>query len=335
MTYTSGQLIQATDYNGFVSTNASANLNAIEGTATSLGGYGYANVATVSTSGTITATQWATLVNNITTVANHQGTSITARTAPVAGNTISILSNLNTDLTTLYTNRANASASGTQFTAWTGTASKTAATGAGAAAWTITFTDTITFANSTALYSFFNSGGYLKAQWGKTSTGTVADTEWNAFIGAGGAGGVVANAVILTGAAASKTIAGLTLTGTTIRGGTGTPTTAATSTGVYALTTTAATLYKQFDTGTAYSSNYLQVTGNVNSNTSPTIVTLTTTWYDNGDANPGSTAAISGGTATSGISFGTAPTTIVTAFPPETTYLANNWGSITIASTVA
>ena len=335
MTYTSGQLIQATDYNGFVSTTAAANLNAILGTATSAGGYGYGNVATVSAAGTITATQWATLVNNLTLVGNHQGTTITSRTAPTAGNTISVLSNVNTDLTTLYTNRANAYASGTQFTAWTGTASKTTATGSGAAAWTITFTDTITFANTAAFYSFFNAGGYLKTQFGKTSTGTVADTEWNAFIGTGGAGAVVANSIVLTGAAASKTIAGVAYTGTTVRGGSGTPTTAATSTGAFALTTTAATLYKQFDTGTAYSSNYLQITGSVNSNASPTVVTLTTTWYDNGDANVGSTAAITGGTATTGISFGTAPTTIVTAFPPETTYLANNWGSITIASTVA
>ena len=172
MTYTSGQLIQATDYNGFVSTNSAANLNATLGTATTAGGYGYANVTTVSASGTITATQWATLVNNLATLGSHQGTTITSRTAPVAGNTISVLSNVNTDLTTLYTNRANASASGTQFTAWTGTASKTTSTGVGNASWTITYTDTITFANTTALYSFFNSGGYLKAQFSKTSTGS-------------------------------------------------------------------------------------------------------------------------------------------------------------------
>jgi len=335
MTYSSGGLIQATDYNGFVSTNSGANLNATLGTPTTTGGYGYANVATVSTGGTVTATQWATLINDIALIANHQGTSITARTAPVAGNTIAALSNVNTDLTNCYTNRNNAASVGTQFTAWTGTASKTGTTGSGGSSWTITFTDTITFANTAALYSFFNAGGYLKVQFGKSSTGTVADTEWNNFIGAAGAGGVVANAIIMTGAAASKTIAGLTLTGTTVRGGTGTPSTAATSTGVYALTTSAVTIYKQFDAGAAYSSNYLQINASVNSNASPTVVTLTTTWYDNGDGNTGSTAQISGGTATTGISFGTAPTTIVTAFPPETTYLANNWGSISIASTVA
>ena len=52
MTYTSGGLIQATDYNGFVSTTASANLNAVWGNSGSVNyGYGQANVPTVSVGG--------------------------------------------------------------------------------------------------------------------------------------------------------------------------------------------------------------------------------------------------------------------------------------------
>ena len=39
MTYSTGGLIQATDYNGFVSTTASANVNATWGTAISGSGY--------------------------------------------------------------------------------------------------------------------------------------------------------------------------------------------------------------------------------------------------------------------------------------------------------
>jgi hypothetical protein len=335
MTYSSGGLIQATDYNGFVSTTAGANINAIWGTASSSGGYGQANIATVSAAGTVTATQWATLVNDLSAIGSHQGTTITARTAPVAGNTITALAAVNTDITNCYTNRNNAASVGSQYTSWTGTASKTAATGSGSTAWTITFTDTITFANNSALFSFFNAGGYLKWQVGKSSTGTVADTEWNTFVGAAGAGGRVAASIILTGAGSSKTINSLTLTGTTKTGGSGTPTTLTTATGVYGLTTAATTLYKQFDTGAAYTSNYVQINASVDSNTAPTVITLTTTWYDNGDTNPGATAAISGGTATTGIVFGTAPTTIVTYYPPETTYLTNTWGTPTVASTVA
>jgi hypothetical protein len=49
MTYSAGGLIQATDYNGFVSTTVGANVNATWGQAgTTTSGYGQGNVATVS-----------------------------------------------------------------------------------------------------------------------------------------------------------------------------------------------------------------------------------------------------------------------------------------------
>ncbi len=60
-------------------------------------------------------------------------------------------------------------------------------------------------------------------------------------------------------------------------------------------------------------------------------LTLVTRWFDAGDVNG---AAISGGTATTGITFGTAPATVGTYFPPETTYLTNTWGTPTVASSV-
>jgi hypothetical protein len=326
MTYSSGGLIQATDYNGFVSTTVAGNVNATWNAT-----YGQSALATVSAGGTVSATQWATLNTTIASMATHQGTSITSRSGPTAGNVIAIQSAVGTDITNCYTNRLNASVIGSQFTGWTGTASKTAATGSGGATWTITFTDTITFANATAANYFFNCGGYLQVQFGKSSTGTVADTEWNAFIGAAGAGGVVAAKVILTSDAASKTIVGVSYNGTYKTGGTGTPSTLATGIGYNQLTGTPQTIYKQFDAGAAYSSNYVQV----NASVSGAVVTLTTTWFDAGDANPGSTAQISGGTATTGISFGTAPTTIVTCYYPENTNIANTWGTVSIASSVA
>jgi hypothetical protein len=330
MTYSSGGLIQASDYNGFVSTTSGANINVVWGTATASGGYGQGNIATVSGGGTVTATQWATLNSTITSTANHQGTSITSRSNPTAGQTITTLSNINTDITNLNTNQNNAASVGSQYTGWTGTTSKNTSTGSGSASWTITFTHTVTFANTTALYSFFNAGGYIQFQFGKTSTGTVADTEWNAFIGNGTSNGDVGR-IVQTGAAASKTIASTSYTGTTKFSGTGTPTTLATSTGVYALTGSPVTIYKQFDAGTAYSSNYVQINASISGST----LTYTTTWYDNGDTNTGSTAQISGGTAPTGATFGTAPTVLCTYYPPETTYLTNVWGTPTVAATVA
>jgi hypothetical protein len=317
MTYSTGNLIQATDYNGFASTTVGANVNATWNTS-----YGQTALSTVAVASTVTATQWATLNTTISSMASHQGTTITSRTNPVAGNIISALANVNTDITNCYTNLANAATQGTQFTGWTGTASKTTATGSGAAAWTITFTNTVTFANTTAASNFFNAGGMIKIQFSKTSTGTSSDPEWNTFVG------TRCGTIYLTSTGASKTLNGTTYTGTTKIGGSGTPTTLTTGTGFAQLTSTPVTVYKQFDSGTAYSSNYLQM----NASVSGAVLTLTSVWYDNGDPNG---AAISGGTATTGITFGTAPTTVVTYYPPETTYLANTWGTVTVASTVA
>lgn len=316
MTYSTGGLIQATDYNGFVSTTVGANINATMNTT-----YGQTALSTVAAGGTVTATQWSTLNANISTMASHQGTTITSRTNPVAGNVISVLANVSADITTCYTNRFNAATQGSQYTAWTGTASKTTATGSGTAPWTITFTNTVTFANTTAASNFFNSGGLIKIQSSKTSTGTAQDTEWNAFVGN------VCGTIYLSSTAASKTLSGNTYTGTTKVNGSGTPTILTTSTGFAQLTSSPVTIYKQFDTAAPYSSNFVQI----NASVSGAVLTLTSVWYDNGDIFG---AAISGGTATTGITFGTAPATVVTYFPPETTYLANVWGTPTVASSV-
>jgi hypothetical protein len=330
MTYSTGGLIQATDYNGFVSTTAGANVNATWATATAGAGYGQTALSTVNAADTVSATQWSTLNNTISSIANHQGTSITARSNPTAGQTIATLAALNTDITNCYNNRNNAASVGGQYTGWTGTTAKTGSTGSGSSSWTITFTHTVTFVNTSALYSFFNAGGYIQFQFGKTSTGTVADTEWNAFIGNGTSNGVVGR-IVQTGAAASKTIASTSYTGTTKFSGSGTPTVLLTSTGVYALTGTPVTIYQQFDSGTAYSSNYVAI----NASISGAVLTYTTSWYDAGDANVGSTAQITGGTAPTGATFGTAPTVLCTYYPPEVTYLTNTWGTPTVAATVA
>jgi hypothetical protein len=336
MTYSATGNIQAIDYNGFIATTPAGNVNVTWGTAEAGQGYGQGNISTVAVSDTVTATQWSGMFSTIANMAAHQGTSITSRIPyPVAGNTIFANAAVATDIASCYTNRANAASVGTQFTGWTGTSSKTSSTGSGAAAWTINWTHTLTWANSAAYYSFFNSGGTVKWFNSKTSTGTVADLAWNAFIGNGGAGGLCAGNVVLTGSGGSKTINGVTYTGTTKFGGSGTPTTYTTGTGVFGLGTANTTIFQQFDTGAAYSSNYVRINALVNSTSAPTTLTIYTTWFSNGDSNPGSTAQINGGTATSGISFGTAPAVVLTVTPPESTNLSNVWGSTTVVASVA
>jgi hypothetical protein len=321
MTYSSGGLIQATDYNGFVSTTANANVNDVWSTGSSDKGWGQTALSTVSVAGTVTATQWASLVNTLASMGSQTGTTLTSRTAPTAGQTISILSALNTDLTNVTTNRLNAVAQGSQFTGWSGTNSKTAATSG--SPWTITFTNTVTFASAAAARYFFNAGGSIKLDVAKSATGNVGDPEWNDLAT------TLCGDIYFTAGTGTQTIAGTSYTGTTKIGGTGTPTILTTTTGFYDLTPGAAAsiIYKQFADTAPYTSNFIQ--HSVALNAGSTALTFTTLW----SAVDGDT--ISGGTASSGATPGTAPTTICTYYPPSTTYLSNSWGTPTVAATTA
>lgn len=324
MTYSSGGLIQATDYNGFVSTTAGANINDIWGTGSGDKGYGQSALATVSAAGTVTATQWASLVNTLSSLGSQTGTTITARSAPTAGTTIAVLAAVNTDLTNVTTNRNNTNAVGTPYSGWTGTNSKTA--GTSGPAWTITFTNTVTFASSNAARYFFNGGGVIYLVNTKTSTGLTGDPVWNALAASCGN-------IIFSGVAASHNIAGTAHTGTTKLGGSGTPTILSTATGYYALTPGAAAtiIFKQFSPTAPYTTDFIQISVALNAGSN--ILTFTTLWSAN-DSGPGDPDPISGGTATSGLTTGTAPGCLCYYYPPSSTYLTTaSWGTPTVAAT--
>jgi hypothetical protein len=332
MTYSSGGLIQATDYNGFVSTSAN-NLGNIWGTGSGDKGWGQSTtgIAVVSAGGVVTATQWATLVANLSAAGSQTSSTLTSRTQPVAGNTIAVLANVATDINTVTTNRGNAAASGTTIGTFSGTTSKTTATGSGGTTWTITFTHTITFASTDAARYFFNAGGLVKVMYGKSSTGTDADADWNTF--AGKCGNIFLGGYINS---ASQTIGGVAYTGTTRIGGTGgTQTTLATTTGYYQLTGTPATIFKLTDDAATYTGDYIQT----NASQTSGVITLTTTWFSATVSGAGQSRNISGGTAVASpataIGAATAPTTLVNLVPPSTTYLTASWGTPTIAASVA
>lgn len=321
MTYSSGGLIEATDYNGFVSTTVNANVNSVWSTGTGDRGWGQTALSTVSASGTVTATQWASLVNTITSMGAQTNTTITARTAPTTGSTIAILAALNTDLTNITTNRLNAAANGTQFTGWTGTNSKTAATSG--ATWSITFTNTVTFASADAARYFFNAGGRIELDVAKSATGQTGDPEWNDLAN------TLCGSIFFTAGTATQTIAGTSYTGTTRIGGSGTPAVLATTTGFYDLTPGAAAtvIYRQNADTAPYTNNFIQ--HSVALNAGSNVLTFTTLWSAS-DGDP-----ISGGTASSGATPGTAPTTICTYYPPSTTNLTNTWGTPTVSASTA
>ena len=330
MTYTVGGLIEATDYNGFVNTGAN-NINKVWGTGTGDSGWGQTNIATVSAGGTVTATQWSTLVSNLATAGLQSNSTLTSRPLPVAGNVIAILANVATDINTVTLNRGNAPASGTEYGVFSGTTSKTTATGSGQSAWTITFTHTVTFASADALRYFFNAGGIVKLQYGKSSTGTDHDPDWNTFAGQCGS-------INLPGRVngTSQTIAGQAYTGTTrLNGSGGTQTTLTTTTGWYNLTGSPTTIFQLNNVTAPYQTEFIRTTATA---TSSTVLTLITTWTDDGSAGPGVSSDISGGTATNSPSTtitGTAPTTLCTYIPPSTSYLSASWGTPSIAASVS
>jgi hypothetical protein len=179
----------------------------------------------------------------------------------------------------------------------------------------------VTFASADAARYFFNAGGRIKIDVSKTATGALGDPEWNDLAN------TLCGDIFITGGSATQTIAAANYTGTTKVGGTGTPNILLTTTGWNDLAAGAAAtiVYKQFADTAPYTSNFIQ--HSIAKNAASTVLTITTLWSAS-DGDP-----ISGGTASSGATPGTAPTTIVTYFPPSTTYLTASWGTPTVAAT--
>jgi hypothetical protein len=163
MAYSQGGLIAAADYNTFVGTSPSSTANTIN-TIWSVGsgsaGYGQTALSQTSSTGTITATQWASLVNTLNSILTHQAGAGSGISAPTAGTTINYLTTLTANIATGYTNRLTFASNsavvvGTnQTTAWTSaTTSSTLARSFGIRA---------TFPSADQARYFFNSGGRLK-----------------------------------------------------------------------------------------------------------------------------------------------------------------------------
>lgn len=326
MTYSSGGLIQASDYNTF-----QTNLNAIWGTGSTDSGWGQTAISAVSVGGIVTATNWATLVNNLSTSGAQTNTALTARTAPTAGTVISVLSAVATDITSCTTNRGNAVSSGTEVGYASGTTSKTGPTSNGTqGSWSIVFTHTVTFPSADQARYFWNAGGLVRLQFGKSSTGTDIDPDWNTLAGYPGS-------IYITGRvnSAAQTIAGVSYTGTTRIGGTGgTLNNLATTTGWYQLTGTPFNIFQLYNSNAPYTGEYILTTAA----SSATTLTLSTTWLQPAVTAAGTTTNITGGTAPAlGATTitGTAPTTLCTYFPPSTAQgLSVSWGTPSIAASV-
>jgi hypothetical protein len=273
------------------------------------------------------------LVNTLSTSGSQTTTSITSRTAPVTGNLISILANVATDISSCSTRRGYATSSGTTSNSWTGAIAKTTGTGSGTSAWTITWTQTVTFPSADQARYFWNAGGLVRLDMSKTSGaagGTDMDPDWNTLVGTVGT-------LYMSGrvAGANQVIAGVTYTGFTRIGGSGTPGVNNTTAGWYTLTPGGASsiLFQLNSAVYPYTQDFIRVSAAANAGS--TALTFTTQWSQGAQSY---NANISGGTDTTSpfTAFGTAPAVLCRFIPPSTAQgLSDTWGTPTVASSVA
>ena len=93
MTYSSGGLIQASDFNNLNGASAGtqgggAQLNPIWATGQGSYGYGQTAISNVAVSGSVAASDWATLINRLNSARTHQSGSGSGLSAPTAGTTV-------------------------------------------------------------------------------------------------------------------------------------------------------------------------------------------------------------------------------------------------------
>ena len=304
MTYASGGLIEATDYNGFV-----ASVNAIWGTGSSDSGYGQTTTLSTVTaaSSTVTATQWSDLIARINSLRNHQtaGGLGSGITQPSTGNTITYLSSLSTQISTATSNKLLNAGDGNAAAGGSGTTAVSNATG-----WTTTRSLEIsyTFLSANQMRYFFNTGGFF--DYNATSsvlTGNTKSTDWDALTDAFGT-------TRIRSQSSSK------------EGGSGTLNTNNTNAGFYDLTATDTLVLRQYSTTAAggYTYNYISSFARLNviHASSPTVIYLKIVFQD--DAADGLNDTVSG------------TATLNTAgYASGVTYIANTWGTFTGAVTVA
>jgi len=314
MSYAQFGLIQASDFNTFVGGNPTTTANTLNATWATGGGaagYGQTPVANVATGNTVVATgQWNALVTNTASAATHQGSSITSVSAPTTGGTVTFLSAIPTNLSTIYSNRLNAATQGS-------TASNTATRGS---TWSqiLTFTHTATFANGDAARYFFNSGGQLKmtcSHPGGTGINLLlSDLASN-----------VGTVALSSPSSGTVTIAGAPYNGVTKVGGGGNSPTLDANKGYYGLSTSNSTVFTQ--TASTGPSGYLgtfirfivKTNGTQGSNSdNGSVITVHTIWDQIPD----------------GLVVSTGSATTMTVQSPETTNISNTWGAISLSGSV-
>ena len=312
MAYSQGGLIAASDYNTFVGSNntTSGTLNYVWSTGNGQYGYGQTGLSAVSGAGTVTATQWASLINTMNSVSKHQsGGSGTGFTVPTAGSLVSYLSALSGDIATYNTNALLFN--GTQGTTSTGTVYTAGITATqGTAYGESTYaTRTVTFSSGDAARYFFNAGGQINL----VITGVTNNDSTSRS----------ADAVTTIGTNLGGVTAFRALTNGGLTGSGGTVNINNTSFGYYSLTTSYVETQKVTSASGTYSNDYAAVYYKSNG-----------AQGSNADTGTVITIALNYQSTHAGSFNDTLNVTVshrVDVVYPETTNLSNTWGTVTIA----
>jgi hypothetical protein len=297
MTYASGGLIQGSDYNGFATS-----VNQLWGTGSGNYGYGQSGTLNTSITGTVAASDWATMIARMSTMQQHQFNNTSGiPSQPSSGGIITYLSQISTAITSLQNNRlanytigstpTNSASNGNNWNQYK------------------QFGFTWTFASGDAARYFFNQGGYIQIVCNGSTTN---ESQWNSF--------ATGNFYYVNLSANSF-----------FHGGTVGSTTRSTylnTSGYYNLTTTGVNYLVLYDTGTgnsAYNSNYIAI--NLASNG---------TQGSNGDAGSVITGYITFWNADSN-GFQLPLTGSISCYSsliyPEATYLSQSFGTPSMATT--
>ena len=320
MTYAQGSLIQAQDYNEILGVNTSVNTNtfhAVWAWGGNSRGYGQTPISNVSVAGTVTATQWATLVNNINSANLHIQNTSSGLTANTAGQIIGhsaglpeAITRLNQDRLSFATNSAVIANhnSLTAYNAWVLTAPGATTSN------TRSFGANVAFAGADAARFFFNAGGRLKFNVSCVNNGSAASRSAAVTDLFGYIGGVATFGANTNG---GRTGAGGTL-GTND-----------TNQGYYLATIANITLVSVTSGTTNYTTDTATITyrtngtrGSFNDNGDILSFWCTITSTSGGDG--------PGGSYSFDDSLNVTPTVTVDVSYPETTNLANTWGAVTV-----
>lgn len=311
MTYASGGLIQAADFNNLNGASAGtqgggAQMNPVWATGYSSYGYGQTAIGNVSVGGTVAASDWATLINRLNSSRIHQSGSATGISAPTAGTTVTYLSTLSSAISTAATNRLSMNPASSGSVAASKTLTWNVGSGS-ASSQTVTFS--ITAPSVDQMRYFWNAGGYIII-----TAGTFTNT--------GGTSRGTSMGTLFTTNFVSKRFNSAS---SGARGGTGgTVVTDTTASGFWSFSGITTTDWLRINSTSYYTGDYMSISTLTNGTPGSyggngTVTYLNVTGYS---ATTGSTQPPD--------SINASQVVTCTVYYPETTYLSNSWGTFTV-----